>query len=146
MVVGYGKDCAIWQYGSKVPQWQKIAVLPHPDLVRDVAWAPQMGRTYHLIATACKDRGVRIFKVTFDATTNKFVVDDLNFDHGRQSHEGEVWRVSWNITGTVLASTGDDGKAKLWESDSKGTWKNTVMLSGRKQEGGLPTRKLSMQA
>jgi nucleoporin SEH1 len=25
-------------------------------------------------------------------------------------HRAEVWRVGWNITGTMLASTGDDGK------------------------------------
>jgi nucleoporin SEH1 len=144
LTIGYGRECAIWQYGAKVPQWQKIAALPHPDLVREVAWAPQMGRQYHLIATACKDKGVRVFKVTFDSKTNKFIVDDLNYDHSKQSHEGEVWRVCWNITGTVLASTGDDGKAKLWECDAKGSWKNSVTLSGRKQEA-QQMRRLSMQ-
>ena len=41
----------------------------HKNLVRGIAWAPTMGRSYHLIATACKDGHVRIFKLT-DAKTN----------------------------------------------------------------------------
>ena len=36
----------------------------HKNLVRGISWAPTMGRSYHLIATACKDGHVRIFKLT----------------------------------------------------------------------------------
>lgn len=27
----------------------------------------------------------------------------------------QVWRVSWNVTGTVLSSSGDDGCVRLWK-------------------------------
>jgi len=30
-------------------------------------------------------------------------------------HFCTVWRVAWNITGTVLASSGDDGCVRLWK-------------------------------
>lgn len=30
-------------------------------------------------------------------------------------HYCTVWRVSWNVTGTTLASSGDDGCVRLWE-------------------------------
>lgn len=34
-----------------------------------------------------------------------------------------VWRVEWNATGTVLASSGEEGTVRLWKSNFKGEWK-----------------------
>lgn len=31
------------------------------------------------------------------------------------NHESQVWRVSWNVTGTILASSGDDGCIRMWK-------------------------------
>lgn len=31
-------------------------------------------------------------------------------------HNCTVWRTSWNVTGTMLASTGDDGCVRMWKS------------------------------
>ena len=30
----------------------------------------------------------------------------------------QVWKVEWNVTGTVLSSSGDDGKVRLWKGPS----------------------------
>ena len=30
-------------------------------------------------------------------------------------HKQTVWRLCWNVTGTALASTGDDGCVRLWK-------------------------------
>jgi len=32
-------------------------------------------------------------------------------------HNCTVWRVAWNITGTMLATTGDDGCVRTWKSN-----------------------------
>lgn len=44
--------------------------------------------------------------------TTKFEVQIVaQFDN----HNSQVWRVSWNITSTLLASSGDDGCVRLWK-------------------------------
>jgi WD40 repeat protein len=32
-----------------------------------------------------------------------------------EEHNSTVWRVCWNIIGTVLASSGDDGFVRMWK-------------------------------
>lgn len=34
-------------------------------------------------------------------------------------HHSTVWRISWNITGTILASSGDDGCLRMWKGDKQ---------------------------
>jgi nucleoporin SEH1 len=38
-------------------------------------------------------------------------------------HGAAVWRVEWNITGTILASSGDDGTVRLWKPNFDNQWK-----------------------
>ena len=39
-------------------------------------------------------------------------------------HNSEVWRVQWNITGTILASSGDDGYVRMYQIDHQdNSWK-----------------------
>lgn len=33
-----------------------------------------------------------------------------------EDHGCTVWRVCWNITGTILASSGDDGCVRMFKS------------------------------
>ncbi len=95
-------------------------VLPeHKGLIRSVSWAPTMGRSYHLIATACKDGFVRIFKL--DERKDPDNPDDLKLEitllNSFDDHTGEVWKVSWNLTGTILSSCGDDGLIRLYKAN-----------------------------
>ena len=39
-----------------------------------------------------------------------------------EEHGSSVWRVCWNITGTILASSGDDGCVKLWKANYLDNW------------------------
>jgi len=34
-------------------------------------------------------------------------------------HDTEVWKVKWNVTGTILSSAGDDGKVRLWKAGNR---------------------------
>ena len=37
-------------------------------------------------------------------------------------HKSEVWRVEWNVTGTVLTSSGDDGTIKMFKASVLDEW------------------------
>ena len=115
LAVGCGREnCVrIYRYKDQNRKWMPAVTLPHPDVVHDVAWAPNIGRSFHLIATACRDGIVRIWRVKDDVASEPVEFND---------HQAEVWRVSWNVTGTVLASSGDDGKVRLYKGTMSVFW------------------------
>ena len=45
-------------------------------------------------------------------------------------HYCTVWRVCWNIMGTILASSGDDGCVRLWKDNYINHWKCVAVLKG----------------
>lgn len=130
MVVGCNDSngtCKVWAYDDQYRRWVCVDTLSgHSGPVHDVAWAPSLGRTYHLIATACMDGNVRVFELSRDKNqkySNKLVFFSA-------LHKSEVWRVEWNITGTVLASAGDDGTVRLWKRGLDGKFKNSYVMHG----------------
>ena len=120
-------------------------VLPeHKGLIRSVSWAPTMGRSYHLIATACKDGYVRIFKLTEKKDLDD--VDKINFEitllNALNDHIGEVWKVSWNLTGTILSSCGDDGLIRLYKANYANKFQcMSVISTDSNNNGGGNTNK-----
>lgn len=106
----YSETRKKWQL-SEVTSSMEGAVVGDATL-NGVAWAPNFGRTYELIATASQDKTVRIWKLT---TVNN--VDVLEQLAVFRDHKSEVWNVEWNVTGTILASSGDDGVVRLWTRD-----------------------------
>ncbi|PSN33997.1 Nucleoporin seh1-B [Blattella germanica] len=94
-----GSKVFIYEYSENTRRWTKTETLSNvTDAVHDLTFAPNLGRSYHLLAIA----------------TNNF--DD---------HYSTVWRVCWNITGTILASSGDDNSVRLWKGDR---WQRVVTL------------------
>lgn len=120
MCVAAEREVRVWEYNANARRWLAVAGLEgHGDLVHDVCWAPNLGRAYHLVATACKDACVRIYKLSYSKAAAAYTPTMVaKLAH----HSAEVWRVSWNVSGTILASTGDDGVSRLWKSDFNGTW------------------------
>ena len=85
----------------------------HTDWVRDVAWAPSLlNRSY--IASCSQDKTVRIWTST-SATPDEWTCTKLDFD-------AALWRVSWSLSGNVLAVSGGDNRVSLWKEDLKGEW------------------------
>lgn len=77
------------------------------------------GKTHHLIATGCKDKNVRIFKMKKidDAKTipsKKKVNYETKVVACLDDHNQEVCSVEFSMDGQVLATTGDDGVVRFW--------------------------------
>ncbi|CAH0382957.1 unnamed protein product [Bemisia tabaci] len=130
-----GSKVLIYEYSDNSRRWSKTeSISTITDPVHDICFAPNLGRSYHLLAVATNN--VRVFKLKplqesggvvqrFDIQTAA-VFDD---------HYCTVWRVSWNVTGTILASSGDDGCVRLWKANYMNVWKCVAVLKG---DGTLP--------
>ncbi|EAX01530.1 SEH1 like nucleoporin [Homo sapiens] len=134
----------IFEYNENTRKYAKAETLMTvTDPVHDIAFAPNLGRSFHILAIATKD--VRIFtlkpvrkELTSSGGPTKFEIHIVaQFDN----HNSQVWRVSWNITGTVLASSGDDGCVRLWKANYMDNWKCTGILKGN----GSPVNGSSQQ-
>lgn len=58
---------AMPQRGSQTRFYEAACLPSHSQLVRSVSWAPGSARGYDLIATGCRDGGVRIYKIETSA-------------------------------------------------------------------------------
>mmetsp|Transcript_5626 Transcript_5626/g.15957 ORF Transcript_5626/g.15957 Transcript_5626/m.15957 type:complete len:319 (+) Transcript_5626:50-1006(+) len=127
------KAVKIWEFNESFRKWHAVSTFEgNEDSINCVAWAPNMGRTFEQFATAGKDGTVRIWKIRRDdGDRPKWVLADNNGVQAFSDHKGPVWRVQWNHTGTILASSGSDGTVRLWKSNFYGKWACLSVISGR---------------
>jgi len=89
------------------------ALQGHTDWVRDVAWSPTVLQKSY-IASASQDKTVRIW-TSEPAAGGQWESKVINF-------EAPVWRVSWSLSGNVLAVSAADNKVTLWKENLRGEW------------------------
>lgn len=90
-----------------------VSLQGHTDWVRDVAWAPTILQKSY-IASASQDKTVKIW-TSDPAHPNDWKPTTLEFD-------AVLWRVSWSLSGNVLAVSGGDNKVSLWKENLRGEW------------------------
>ncbi|KAJ2509885.1 epoxide hydrolase, soluble (sEH) [Coemansia sp. RSA 1939] len=82
LVVGGSKGNAVRVYQTGSMQPTKLHDIDFYDsYVLDVDWAPTMGRSFHLIATACSDGHVRIYKFWADPVMSNTSISEGLFVH-----------------------------------------------------------------
>ena len=119
-----------------------------PRGVLDVAWAPNVGRSFHLIASCGKDDRLQVHRIRRGMRGGRGEGGEGGTAEGGGggglAYEGTVvldqgrtnWRCQWNVTGTVLASSGDGGTVQLWKNDYRGRWKCVSQIVGDSAAGG----------
>lgn len=88
----------------------------HGDWVRDVAWAPSIGLSSSMIASCSQDGEVVIWSQDPEVS-DKWVANQLH------KFPDTVWRVSWSVTGNILAVTTSENTVTLWKESLGGEWK-----------------------
>ncbi|KAF2842301.1 WD40 repeat-like protein [Patellaria atrata CBS 101060] len=114
--VSGGGDCLvkIWEWNKDVGNYACTKELTgHGDWVRDVAWSPSvLAKSY--IASASQDKTVRIW-TSANVAAGDWQCATLSFD-------ANAWRVSWSLSGNVLAVSTGDNRVSLWKEKLSGGW------------------------
>ncbi|CAK9207842.1 unnamed protein product [Sphagnum jensenii] len=112
---GCDNTIKVWKYTGG--NWRLDCFPPlskHTDWVRDVAWAPNLGLPKSTIASASQDGTVVIW------TQGK----EGDQWEGLTLHDFKtpVWRVSWSLTGNILAVSDASNDVTLWKEAVDGEW------------------------
>lgn len=134
-ILGFNSDlpqfnsAKVWEFDEAHQRWLSVAELALPedkgDRVYAVAWAPNIGRPYEVVAVAtCK--GIAMWHLVSDSDTDgRISKEKVALLSG---HDGEVWQLEWDMSGMTLASTGSDGVVRLWQSNLNGVWHEQAAL------------------
>jgi len=116
---GCDNSVKIWKFNDSENAWKLEETLDyHTDWVRDVAWAPNIGLPTTTIASCSQDGTVVVWSRLLDDSTNSGWSKKVLPKFG-----DVVWRVSWSITGNILAVSGGDNRVTLWKESPDGEWK-----------------------
>lgn len=115
---GCDHQIRIHQYDEQNRLWNNVfessgSAVQHTDWVRDVAWAPRVLKQDNIVASCSEDKTVLIWKESEDGTWEATKMHEF---------EEPVWRVSWSMTGHLLAVSSGTSSITLWKSGLDGTW------------------------
>ncbi|MCL4145293.1 UNVERIFIED_CONTAM: hypothetical protein GTU68_005239, partial [Idotea baltica] len=129
---GMNGKVLLFEYSDNLRKWTKVeTILSVTDPVHDIAFSPNLGRSYHLLAIATKDvRIITVKPIGNSPNQSNFSTFEVRQAGQFDDHGSTVWRVSWNMTGTILASSGEDGCVRLWKANYLDLWKCISVLKG----------------
>lgn len=123
-VTGGGDNLVkIWKLDETTSEYTLDTKLEgHSDWVRDVAWSPSL-LSRNCIASGSQDKQVLIWsQASKDAP---WEVKALR----AEPFPDVVWRLSWSLSGNILAVSGGDNKVTLWKEGLKGDWETAGEVS-----------------
>ena len=100
--------------GAGVGSGAGAAASPHREWVRDVAWSPASGVGANYIASCSDDGAVAVWSQAAAGAAWEAQV--------LPAFDAAVWRVSWSVTGHLLAVSCADNSVTLWKQGGDGRW------------------------
>ena len=105
----------IWRLDEQSDEWVELHRFDnHTEWVRDVAWRPNVGIPSHTIASCSEDKTVIIWTQEMDGQPWKM--------QARLELPAPVWRVSWSVTGSILAAACGDNTVQLFKETTDNEW------------------------
>jgi len=107
----------IWKFDDVSDEWVEVYRFPsdsHSDWVRDVSWRPNVGIPSNTIASCSEDKSVIIWAQEMDGQPWKM--------QAKLSLDAPVWRLSWSVTGSILAAACVDNTVQLYKETTNGEW------------------------
>ncbi|KAJ1646327.1 epoxide hydrolase, soluble (sEH) [Coemansia erecta] len=90
IAIGGSKGNRVKIFQLDTMQYSELHELDSYDaFVLDIDWAPSMGRSYHLIATACSDGHIRIYKFWSEPALARAALTDSLFIREGEDSDGE---------------------------------------------------------
>ena len=125
---GCDNGIRVWKKNVTTGAWEQegfessVAGVGHTDWVRDVAWAPNVIPGMSVVASCSEDRTVIIWKQGsgnggYEGEDGKKWTPTL-----LHTFDDPVWRISWSITGQILAVSSGDSNVTLWKEGLDGVW------------------------
>ncbi|KAJ2364146.1 GTPase-activating protein S13, partial [Coemansia sp. RSA 2611] len=122
---GCDNNVKIWAYSDEKKSYDVIQTLDgHGDWVRDVAYAPNIGLPRTYLASCSQDKHVYIWTQDAPSPTSAAAGSPPEWKRQQLSEPfpDVVWRVSWSMSGNVLAVSCGDNRITLWKENLKGEW------------------------
>lgn len=124
---GSDNGIRIWARDAAAGRWEQEELksaapdVRHTDWVRDVAWAPNVVPGRDILASCSEDRTVIVWKRERDGGDGG---DAPPAWHPAVLHtfDDPVWRVSWSVTGNILAVSSGDSTVTLWKEGLDGSF------------------------
>jgi len=126
-------------------KWQKceiaeVAKIDQP--VNDLSFAPALGRSFHILAIASTFLQIIQLK-PLPFVDSQQATDPLNAVTQFQATtltrqddpSGQIWRLSWNVTGTILSTGSADGTISLYKQTLTNSWTRMECLRPTDQNG-----------
>lgn len=132
VVGGCDNKVRFWRQNMETNEWDQEsfdsskAHNSHSDWVRDVAWAPSVG-PISTVASCSEDKTVIIWTQGNEDgdAWNQMLLNKF---------DDPVWRVSWSLTGNILAVSSGDNNVSLWKASLDGSWSKVSTVEDQSQE------------